>query len=242
MNHKKKPRHAIARLRDETGMTRDQFAEVLKISARTLESIEDGRRNLQQELADDVQAVFNVSAAAIMTDGPLVTPCGRPWSMREVTKFSPEFQAVWAEVNALFAGAALAAIYASAAQHQQMPLATATVVKMLQELQDKFGICPETLARYERKKAGLVASLKLELDRIQIEDHKKSALFGAMDAGGVFTSEGPDGPATINLPPDLAARAAASPGETVKMPDAYWPKRRAMPVKRPRVRKPRAKD
>lgn len=242
MNRKEKPRHAIARLRAETGMTRDQFAEVLQMSARTLESIEDGRRNLQQELADDVQAVFNVAASAIMENGPLVTPCGQPWSMQSVTKFSTEFQAVWAKVNAAFAGTALAAIYASAAQRQMMPLATATVVKMLHELQGKFGICPETLAGSNDEKTEYVAKLQKELDRIQMADFKKSALFSEMDAGGVFTSEGPDGPVTIDLPADLTARAAASPGETVKMPDAYWSKRRAMPVKRPRVRKPKSKD
>lgn len=241
MSHKKKTRTAVARLRAETGMTRDQFAEALQMSARTFESYEDGSRTLQQEFADAVQAVFNVSASAIMENGPLVTPCGQPWSMQSVTRFSPAFQSVWAEVNALFAGAALAAIYASAAQRQQMPLATAAVVKMLHELQGKFGICPETLARYERKKAGLVASLKIELDQIQMADFKKSALFGATDAGGSFTFEGPDGPATINLPADLAARAAASPGETVKMPDGYWAKRRAIPSKRARVRKPKPK-
>ena len=242
MNHKKKTRHAVARLRDASGMTRAEFADALQMSARTLEAIEEGRRPPQQEFADAIESVFNVSADAIMADGPLVTPCGKPWSIQEVTKFSTEFQAVWAEANALFAGGALAAIYASAAQRQQMPLATATVVKMLGDLQDKFGICQETLARYEREKAGLVASLKIELDQIQMADFKKSALFSELNAGGVFTPDGPDGPATINLPRDLTARAAASPGTTVKMPDAYWSKRRAMPVRRPRIRKPRAKD
>ena len=123
-----------------------------------------------------------------------------------------------------------------------MSLATAAVVKMLRDLEGKFGSCQETLAKSEKKKAELVADLKRKLDRIQIEDHKESALFSEMNAGGVFTFEGPDGPATINLPPDLAARAAASPGETVKMPSEYWSKRRAMPVKRPRVRKPKSKD
>ena len=242
MNRKEKPRHAIARLRAETGMTRDQFAEVLKISARTLESIEDGRRNPQQELANAIESVFMCSASAIMENGPLVTPHGQPWSMQEVRQCSIEFQAVWAKVNAFFAGAALEAIYASAAQHQMMPLATATVVKMLHELKGKFGICQETLARSNEAKNKRVAKLQKELDRIQMADFKKSALFSEMDAGGVFTSEGPDGPVTIDLPADLTARAAAFPGETVKMPDAYWSKRRAAPVKRPRVRKPREKD
>ena len=242
MNHRKKTRTAIARLRAETGMTRDQFAEVLQMSSRTFESYEDGSRTLQQEFADDVQAVFNVSASAIMENGPLVTPCGKPWSMQEVRQCSTEFQAVWAKVNALFAGAALEAIYASAAQHQMMPLATATVVKMLHELQGKFGSCQETLARSNEAKNKRVAKLQKELDKIQMDDFKKSALFSELNGGGVFTLEGPDGPVTIDLPSDLTARAAASPGETVKMPDAYWSKRRAMPVKRPRVRKPKPKD
>ena len=146
MNHKKKTRHAIARLRDATGMTGAEFAEALQVRTRTMESYERAVRRPPPALADAIERLFNVSASAIMTDGPLVTPCGKPWSMQEVPKLSPEFQAVWAKVNAAFAGTALAAIYASAAQRQQMPLATATVVKMLQELQDKFGICPETLA------------------------------------------------------------------------------------------------
>jgi transcriptional regulator with XRE-family HTH domain len=242
MSHKKKPRHAVARLRDETGMSRAEFADALQVPLRTMESYLEGLRPPPPTLADDIQAVFNVSAAAIMADGPLVTPSGKPWSMQEVTKFSTEFQAVWAEVNALFAGAALAAIYASAAQRQQMPLATATVAKMLRDLQDKFGICQETLASSNEAKNRRVAKLQKELDRIQMADFKRSALFGAMDAGGVFTPDGSDGPATINLPADLAARAAAFPGETVKMSGEYWAKRRAAPVKRPRVRKPRAKD
>ena len=239
MNHKKKPRHATARLRAETGMTRAEFAEALQVPTRTMEGYEEGRRPPTPALADAIERVFNVAAAAIMTDGPLVTPGGKPWSMKDVTKFSTEFQAVWAEVNALFATASIEAIYASAAQHQQMPLATAAVVKMLRELQDKFGTCQETLARSNEAKNKRVAKLQKELDKIQMDDFKKSALFSEMNAGGGFTF---DGHATINLPPDLAARAAASPGETVKMPDGYWAKRRAAPVKRPRVRKPRAKD
>ena len=242
MNHRKKPRTAIARLRAETGMSRAEFAHALQVPLRTMESYLEGRRAPTPALADAIERVFNVAAAAIMTDGPLVTPCGKPWSMQEVTKFSAGFQAVWAKVNAAFAGTALAAIYASAAQRQMMPTATATVVKMLHELQGKFGICPETLAKSNKEKTEYVADLQRELDKIQIEDHKKSALFGAMDAGGVFTFEGPDGPVTIDLPADLSARAAAFPGETVKMPDAYWSKRRAAPVKRPRVRKPKSKD
>ncbi len=242
MSHKKKPRHAVARLRAATGMSRAEFADALQVPLRTMESYLEKRRPPTPALADDIERLFNVSASAIMADGPLVTPCGKPWSMQSVTKFSPEFQAVLAEVNALFAGAALAAIYASAAQHQQMPLATATVVKMLRDLQDKFGICQETLARYERKKAGLVASLKIELDKIQMDDFKKSPLCSELNAGGSFTFDGPDGPATVDLPRDLTARAAAFPGETVKMSGEYWAKRRAAPVKRPRVRKPRAKD
>ena len=242
MNHKKKPCHATGRLRAETGMSRAEFADALQVPLRTMESYLEGRRAPTPALADAIERLFHVSASAIMTDGPLVTPCGKPWSMKDVTKFSTEFQAVWAKVNALFAGAALEAIYASAAQHQMMPLATATVVKMLHELQGKFGSCQETLASSNEAKNERVAKLQKKLDKIQIEDHKRSAVFSELNAGGVFTSEGPDGPATINLPPDLAARAAASPGETVKMPDAYWAKRRAMPVKRPRVRKPKPKD
>ena len=230
MDDKEKIRPAIARLRDETKMTRSQFAEALQISARTLEAYEEGRRRPQPELANAVESVFNVAGSAIMTDGPLVTPCGKPWSMQEVTKFSPEFQSVWADVNALFAGAALAAIYASAAQRQQMPLATASVVKMLQELQDKFGICQETLARSQEEKTKLVAKLQRELDKIQMEDLKKSVVFSELNAGRRLTLlDGPDGPVTIDLPADLTARAAASPGEPVKMPDEYWPKRHAMP-------------
>ena len=242
MNHEKKPRTAIARLRDATGMTRDQFAEALQERSRTMDGYAEGRRPPTPALADAIERLFNVSSSAIMENGPLVTPCGQPWSMQSVTKFSTEFQAVWAKVNAAFAGTALAAIYASAAQRQMMPLATATVVKMLHELQGKFGICPETLAGSNDEKTEYVAKLQKELDRIQMADFKKSALFSEMDAGGVFTSEGPDGPVTIDLPADLTLRAAAFPGETVKMPDAYWSKRRAAPVKRPRVRKPKSKD
>ncbi len=242
MNDKKKPRHAIARLRAETGMTRAEFAEALQVPTRTMEGYEEGRRPPTPALADAIERVFNVAAAAIMTDGPLVTPGGKPWSMQEVRQCSPAIQSVWAEVNALFAGAALAAIYASAAQRGQMALATATVVKMLQELKDKFGSCQETLARSNEAKNKRVAKLEKELDKIQMDDFKKSALFSELNAGGVFTFEGPDGPVTIDLPADLTARAAAFPGETVKMPDAYWSKRRAMPVKRPRVRKPKSKD
>ena len=239
MNHKKKPCHATGRLRAETGMSRAEFADALQVPLRTMESYLEGRRAPTPALADAIERVFNVAAAAIMTDGPLVTPCGKPWSMQEVTKLSAEFQTVWAEVNALFAGAALAAIYASAAQHQMMPLATAAVFRMLRDLEGKFGSCQETLARSNEAKNKRVAKLEKELDKIQIDDFKKSALFSELNAGGVFTSEGP---ATIDLPADLTARAAAFPGETVKMPDAYWSKRRAAPVKRPRVRKPKSKD
>ena len=242
MNHRKKTRTAIARLRAETGMTLAEFAETLQERYSTMESYMRGVHPPTPALADAIENVFNVAASAIMENGPLVTPCGKPWSMQEVRQCSIEFQAVWAKVNALFAGAALEAIYASAAQHQMMPLATATVVKMLHELKGKFGICQETLARSNEAKNKRVAKLEKELDKIQIEDHKKSALFGELNAGGVFTFEGPDGPVTIDLPADLSARAAASPGETVKMPDGYWAKRRAAPVKRPRVRKPKSKD
>jgi hypothetical protein len=242
MNHKKKTRHAVARLRDASGMTRAEFAHALQVPLRTMESYMEGLRPPPPALADDIQTVFNVSAAAIMADGALVTPCGKPWSMQEVPRFSPEFQSVWAKVNALFAGAALAAIYASAAKRQQMPLATATVVKMLRDLQDKFGSCEETLAKSNKEKTKYVADLQRKLDKIQMDDFKKSTLFSELNAGGSFTFDGPDGPATIDLPRDLAARAADSPGESVQMPDTYWSKRRAAPVKRPRVRKPRAKD
>jgi DNA-binding XRE family transcriptional regulator len=211
-------------------MTRSQFAEALQISPRTLEAYEEGRRRPQPELANAVESVFNVAAAAIMENGDLVTPCGKPWSMKDVTQFSPEFQAVWASVNALFAAAALEAIYASAAQRQQMPLATSLICKMLQDLQDKFGLCQETLARSNEEKTQRVAKLQRELDNIQIEDLKNSVVFSQLNAGRRLTlSDGPDGPVTIDLPADLTARAAASPGEPVKMPDDYWLKRLAMP-------------
>jgi hypothetical protein len=236
-------KHQISRLRVALGMDQKTFAAALCLKIKTLQSYEACANRLPGCVAEEVGKLFNVDADALAANTGLLTPEKLPWSPKDASKFSLEFQIVWAKINALHGTTALSAIYAAAAQKQLVPLLSRKVIVFFSKLEEEFGLDQKTYNSYKKENDLKIEGLEAQLDEIQMTDFKKSALCNKMDQGGVFhiaTDTGQE--VMLNLPADLMKRASAKPGEKIELPSDYWPKKKgALLSQRPKQRRAKPK-
>ncbi len=241
MPRQSKVEHNLTRVRDALGLTRPQMASRLRISKSTLEGYEkpgrgDGRV-LTEEAARAAESAFGVSAECLLQNdlsAPLVTPDGDAWHPGMAKQKIPTaWESAEAEYNATAMSAILFAIFESAAQRGQARVLGHRVQTMIDELANRFGICDETLKKYQKALDASRAKRDEEFDKLEskyVEDFKQSRIYKALNEKGIqitlTSSSGSDSQRIgIRMKPGMMRECLDSETHTAAVPAEYWEKK-----------------